>query len=108
MRKRDGIGALIVLLAVSAAWAQDSSVPPPADAPSGTQQQPVPAFGPDNPAPAVNDNPPISGLDTPNLEPHAAPLSYWQVGAHVSESVDSNIQDELGGAATHTISPSST
>jgi len=105
MRKRDGIGVLIVLLvALSAAGGQDTSTQQPADAPSGTQQQPVPAFGPDNPAPAVNDNPPISGLDMPNLEPHAAPLSYWQVGAHVSESVDSNIQDELGGAATHTIS----
>ncbi len=106
MRKRDSIGLLVVLLvALSAAWGQDSSAQQPAGTvPDNVSQQPVPAFGTDNPAPQINDNPPISGLDVPNLEPHAAPLSYWQVGAHVSESVDSNIQDELGGAATHTIS----
>ena len=52
MRKRDGIGALIVLLvALSAAGGQDTSTQQPADAPSGTPQQPVPAFGLDNPAP---------------------------------------------------------
>ncbi len=105
MRKRDGIGALIVLLvALSAAGGQDTPTQQPADAPSGTPQQPVPAFGPDNPAPAVNDNPPISGLDMPNLEPHAAPLSYWQAGAHVSESLDSNVSDTLGGSGFHSVS----
>jgi len=104
MRKRDGIGALVVLLAVSAAWAQDSSVPPPADASSNSSpQQPVPAFGPDNPAPPVNENPPISGVDLPNLEPHAAPLSYVQLGGHLSESMDSNVADTLGGSSFHTV-----
>jgi len=98
MRKRDGIGLLVVLLvALSAAWAQDSSAQQPADAPSGNPQQPVPAFGPDNPAPPVNDNPPISGVDMPNLEPHAAPLSYLQAGAHVSEFLDSNVGEHVGG-----------
>src|SRR3984893_9398762 len=105
MRKRDGIGALVVLLvALSAAWAQDSSAQQPADAPSGNPQQPVPAFGPDNPAPPVNDTPPISGVDMPNLEPHAAPLSYLQAGAHVSESLDSNVANTLGGSGFHSVS----
>jgi hypothetical protein len=101
MNKRDSIGALVVLLlALSAAWGQE---PPAENPPASTPRQPVPAFGPENPASAVNENPPISGLDVPNLEPHAAPLSYLQAGAHLSESVDSNIQNELGGTATHTI-----
>jgi hypothetical protein len=102
MRKRESLGALVVLLlAASAAWGQDSSVPPPADSSSSNPQQPVPAFGPDNPAPPVNDNPPISGLDMPNLEPHASPLNYVQAGAHVSEALDSNVADTLGGSGFH-------
>jgi hypothetical protein len=106
MTKRHSIGALVVLvLALSAAWSQDGSAQQPAGATTDSSpQQPVPAFGPDNPAPPINENPPISGLDMPNLEPHAAPLSYLQAGAHVSESVDSNVEDALGGSSTHTIS----
>jgi len=105
MSKRESIGALVVLLvALSAACGQESSAQQAADAPSGIPQQPVPAFGPDNPAPPVNDNPPISGLDMPNLEPHAAPLSYVQIGAHVSESLDSNVADTLGGSGFHSVS----
>jgi hypothetical protein len=106
MRKRDGIGALVVLLvALSAVWGQDSPAQQPTGAePDSNPQQPIPAFGPDNPAPPVNENPPISGLDTPNLEPHAAPLSYLQVGAHVSESLDSNVADTLGGSGLHSVS----
>ena len=40
----------------------------------------------------------------PNLEPHAAPLSYLQAGAHLIESVSSNVQNSLGGSSTSTIS----
>ncbi len=95
----------MLLLAVSAAWGQDNTAPPSATAsPEASPQQPVPAYGPDNPAPSISDNPPISGVDLPNLEPHAAPLSYIQPGAHVSESVDSNIQNTLGGSETQSIS----
>ena len=95
----------MLLLAVSAAWGQDNPAPPPATASSeASPQQPVPAYGTGNPAPSPSDNPPISGVDLPNLEPHAAPLSYLQPGAHVSESVDSNIQNTLGGSETQSIS----
>jgi hypothetical protein len=66
-------------------------------------QQPAPAYGPDNAAPPVSENPPISGLDLPNLQPHAAPLSYLQPGAHVSESVDSNIENSLGGSEARSL-----
>ena len=42
----------MLLLAVSAAWGQDNPAPPPATAsPEASPQQPVPAYGPDNPAP---------------------------------------------------------
>lgn len=101
MRKRRSVGVLVVvLLASSAVWAQDSSSQPPAEA---TPPQSVPPFGSDNPLPSLIENPPISGLDMPNLEPHAAPLSYLQPGAHVTESVDSNIQNSLGGSTTQSI-----
>lgn len=83
----------VLLLAVSGAWGQENPLP----------QQPVPGFGTENPAPPVTENPPISGLDLPNLEPHGAPLSYLQPGAHVSESIDSNIQNALGGSTTQSI-----
>lgn len=106
MSKCHTIWALVVfVLALSTAWGQDSSAQQPAGAtPDNSSQQPIPAFGPDNPAPPNSENPPISGLDMPNLEPHAAPLSYLQAGAHVSESLDSNLQNELGGSGVHTVS----
>jgi hypothetical protein len=106
MTLRHSICSMVVLVvALSAAWGQDTSAQQSTDAtPAPSPQQPVPAFGQENAPPAVSENPPISGLDLPNLEPHAAPLSYLQAGAHVSESVASNLQNALGGAGVHTIS----
>ena len=43
-------------------------------------------------------------MDLPNLEPHGAPLSYLQAGAHFGELVDSNIQNSLGGTQVASIS----
>jgi len=104
MSKRESIGTLVVMvLALSAAWGQDSSVPPPDTSSNSNPQQPVPAFGTDNPAPPVNENPPISGLDLPNLEPHAAPLNYLQAGGHLAESLDSNVANTLGASSFNTI-----
>ncbi len=89
--------------ALGGAWAQDTSTPP-ADTPQQPsdqqQQQPVPAYGQDNTAPQVNENPPLSGLDLPSLEPHAAPLSYLQPGATVSETADSNALNTIGGGSS--------
>ena len=81
------------LLALSAAWGQDSS--PQAAGGAATDsgpQQPVPAYGQENSVSSIAENPPISGLDMPNLEPHAAPLSYLQAGAHLSEAVSSKFK----------------
>lgn len=90
---------LTLLCAAIAVFPQDDcaqAVPP-------LPQQPVPAYGTDTAAPPNSENPPISGLDMPNLQPHAAPLSYLQAGAHFSESIDSNIADTLGGTHVSTI-----
>jgi hypothetical protein len=104
MSKRMRNWGLVVLLALSgAACAQDNSQPP-AETPQGTPQPPVPAYGPDSTLPSPSENPPISGLDLPNLEPHAAPLSYLQPGAHLSEAIDSNIENSLGKTTTQSIS----
>jgi hypothetical protein len=103
MSKRHSILPLMLLtLALGRSRAQDSSSPQsPAATPDTAQQSetpPAPAFGQDNPPAPVSENPPISGIDQPGLEPHAAPLSYWQPGAHLSEAADSNVADTLGGS----------
>ena len=86
----------LIVCAASVAWAQDDENQPPATTPA-------PAFGQDNPAPTVTENPPISAIDQPGLEPHAAPESFLLPGLHFSESVDSNEQDSLGGSSVGTV-----
>jgi hypothetical protein len=92
--------------ALSGAWAQDSSTPPPAteDTPQSAPQEPVPAYGQDNAPPPISENPPLSGLDLPSLEPHAAPLSYLQPGATFSESVQTNAGNAVGGGGITSVS----
>jgi len=93
MSKLQWLGTLGMLaVALSTAWAQDDSQSTPSTAPP----QPAAAYGQENSPPAVSENPPISGIDLPNLEPHAAPLSYLQPGGTVSESADSNIGSSTG------------
>src|SRR4029077_18056199 len=108
MSKRHSILPLMLLtLALGTSRAQDSSSPQsPAATPDAAQQPetpPAPAFGQDNPPAPVSENPPISGIDQPGLEPHAAPLSYLQPGVHLSESADSNIANTLGGSSLRTV-----
>src|ERR1700737_3601215 len=108
MSKRHSILLLMLLiLALGTSRAQDSSSPQtPAAVPDTAQQPetpPAPAFGQDNPPAPVSENPPISGIDQPGLEPHAAPLSYWQPGAHLSEAADSNVADPLRGSNFHAV-----
>jgi hypothetical protein len=95
----------MLAFALTGAWAQDTSPPPSTEpAPESGQQQPTPAYGQENSPPAISENPPLSGLDLPSLEPHAAPLSYIQPGATFSESADTNIGNTLGGATFGSIS----
>jgi hypothetical protein len=81
------------------AWAQDNTPPPSSGETPQDAQQPVPAYGQDNAAaPPISQNPPLSSLDLPSLEPGAAPVSYIQPGATFSESAESNAGSVLGGS----------
>jgi hypothetical protein len=96
MRKRLYISILCCALGLGTCWAQnDASQQPSSDQPQpDTQQQSsgaVPAYGQDNGAAVSNDNPPLSGLDQPSLEPRAPARSFLIPGAHFSQSLDSNI-----------------
>ena len=104
MRKFQTVCTLGTLaFALSCAWGQDTSTPPAEPAPESSQQ-PAPAYGQDNTTAPISENPPLSGLDLPSLEPHAAPLSYWQPGATFSESVQSNAGNVVGGGGVSSIS----
>src|SRR5258708_24295228 len=101
---------MLVVLAVAlrAAGGQDTSTPGATGASADTNPQepgppPVPAYGQENPPLPVTENPPLSGLDLPGLEPHAAPLSYLQPGAHVTESAASNVSGPLGGSTVRSV-----
>src|SRR3989442_8014667 len=98
MKSRAYMLLLGMALALGTGWAQsDSSQQQPGSSQQpadNTQQQgtgAVPAFGQDNAAPVSNDNPPLSGLDQPSLEPRAAARSFLIPGAHVSQSLDTNV-----------------
>jgi hypothetical protein len=100
MKRWRNFWALGVLgCALSGAWAQDSSMPSASDATPQMGQQPPQ----DTTLPPVSDNPPLSGLDLPSLEPHAAPLSYIQPGATISESADSNVAGDPGNGSVHSV-----
>jgi len=62
------------------------------------QNAPAPAFGADTAIPPTGENPPISGLDQPSLEPEGIARSFLSVGAILSESADSNIAGSLGSS----------
>ena len=95
MNRRNMIAVFgMMVFAFGLACAQDNT--PPSD--SQTPQQPVAAYGQENvPSRPMNENPPLSGLDLPSLQEHAAPLSYLQPGATFSESASTNIGNSLGG-----------
>ncbi len=107
MSKRNSIFAFMLLvLPLYAALGQDNAAPQstgtsPQDSGQQTGTAPAPAFGVDTQATSVIENPPISGIDQPGLEPHAAPLSYLQPSLHVSEAADSNVEDTLGNSSLH-------
>jgi len=88
----------VMLCGVSGVWAQsDPGAPGNTAAPA---QQQSSSDEPQNQPPPLTENPPLSSLDLPSLEPHAAPLSYLQPGATVSESLDSNPTNGVGGGSS--------
>jgi hypothetical protein len=106
MKKSKSLWMLSMLVfALSVAWGQDSTTPPATEpAPQNNPQEPVPAYGQPNAPPSVTENPPLSGVDLPSLEPNTAPLSYIQPGATVSESADSNAGNVVGGSGVTSVS----
>jgi hypothetical protein len=103
MKLRDCICifAFVALLA-SAAIAQDASGQQPPDNSTPSANAPVPAFGQSGPAPQQNvDNPPISGLDLPNLDPNASSRSFFIPGIHASQALDTNIGSQNGHSAVN-------
>src|SRR5579864_9208361 len=104
MSKYSSLGVLMLALTLNAAWGQDSSTSQPGGVAQDSSQQPTPAYGQENAPAPITENPPLSGLDMPGLEPHAAPLSYLQPGVVVSESADTNVGNTFGGSAVRSVS----
>jgi hypothetical protein len=93
MMKTNRIAGVLLgcLLFAGAAWGQTEPAQAPQN-PDDTQHTPPPAaFGQDNPPVVVNENPPISALDQPSLEPNIQPRSMLLGGVEAAESLDSNI-----------------
>ena len=65
---------------------------------SQPETAPAPAFGQN--APVLNpENPPVSGLDVPSLELRTATRSFISPGLLVSESADTNGNNQLGNSS---------
>jgi hypothetical protein len=100
MNKGQCIGVVIFLaLALGMGLGQSDSGQPVADNGQPASAPPAPAFGQNNAPPQSSDNPPISGLDQPSLEPRVASRSFLIPGAHVSQALDTNISGERGNVA---------
>ena len=96
--------SLVLWVALSAMMALGQTDTGTGQAPDDTQRNaPAPAFGQDAPAVVVNDNPPISALDRPSLEPNIQPRSMLLGGVEGSESLDSNIGSDAR-PAWHSVS----
>jgi hypothetical protein len=79
------------LALLTSAWGQSSS----SDQPS--QSGAVPATVPVGER--SSDNPPISGLDLPSLQPPFQTRSFVSIGAHISEAADSNVGEGTGNSS---------
>jgi hypothetical protein len=102
MRLRFGAPLIMLLnLALPLSWAQ-SDPPSSSDNPAANATASVPDQ--DNTVQAVSsENPPISGLDQPSLEPRAGSRSFLIPGAHISEALDSNFGNDFGNSSLHAV-----
>jgi hypothetical protein len=102
MNRRKSISVvLFAALALGLGWAQDNSAQQPASHDTQTRTEPAPALGPAPLSDQLDENPPISGLDQPSLEPRAPSRSFLLPGALVSQSLDSNVGGSVGNTAIH-------
>jgi hypothetical protein len=87
---------LFLAMSLGSGWAQADSSQQPAD----TAQQPgapAPALGSDaTPAQSI-ENPPLSSLDQPALEPGLSSRSYLLPGIHVLDTADTDLSGSLVG-----------
>jgi hypothetical protein len=97
MKSRHSI-LVVLLLALGTGWAQESG-PAPSSSDAQNRTEPAPALGPVPTSTQLDENPPISGLDQPSLEPKAAARSFLLPGVVVSQSVDSNAEGSTGASA---------
>ncbi len=89
MLRAETIRFAVLALCLSAVAAAQTTAQP--------DTTPVPAFGQN--APVLNpDNPPVSGIDEPSLELRTATRSFISPGVQVSESADTNANNQLGSA----------
>jgi len=94
---------LFVTFALATGWAQAGDSQQPADssqqpADAGLQPgAPAPALGPDNTAAQTIENPPLSGLDQPALEPGLGARSFLIPGLHVLDTADTDLSGSLVG-----------
>jgi hypothetical protein len=89
---RSKLKIIFLGISVSATLARGQQDPTQLPASTTTQpQSPAPAFGQEPPAPQVTLAPPVTSLDQMSLEPTISPRSFLQPGAHLTESVNSNL-----------------
>jgi hypothetical protein len=104
MTKIRKMGCLLLWLLLSAMMAAGQTDAGTGQAPDDSQRNtPAPAFGQEAPAVVVNENPPISALDQPSLEPNIQPRSMLLGGVEGAESLDSNIGSDAR-PAWHSVS----
>jgi len=72
-----------------------------AQQPAGGTAAPPAAVGQDNSALGTPENPPLSGMDQPSLEPGVSARNFLQPAIQVNQAVDSNIGNDLGESAVH-------
>jgi len=104
MTKIRKMGCLLLWLLLSVMMAVGQTDAGTGQAPDDSQRNtPAPAFGQEAPAVVVNENPPISALDQPSLEPNIQPRSMLLGGVEGAESLDSNIGSDAR-PAWHSVS----
>lgn len=83
-------------------YAGAQGTPQPQD--TTTPPAPAPAFGGQS-SPILNpENPPLSGLDEPNLQLKTASRSFISPALQIGQSGDSNSANQLGGSTSEAIS----
>ncbi len=92
---------VVLLVAISLAAGAQTSGDPQATSqqPADTGQQstaPAPALGPDSVSQTI-ENPPLSSLDQPALEPGLSSRSFLLPGVHVLDTADTDLSGDLVG-----------